>query len=115
VAEQRKSAPNSDEAEVVANAMLTARWGMAAVVTEQDLRQAREFIAMADALIAFRSASASRRLCATLETARKAAAAEAAIDRTPCPHGVSYPQVCPRCYAAGRGEPEIDRGNEDGA
>lgn len=104
-----------DEAQSVAEAMLTARWGIPTAVSELDLRQAREFIAMADALIAFRSASASRRFCATLETARKAAAVEAAIDRTPCPHGVSYPQVCPRCYAAGRGEPDPGCGNEDGA
>jgi len=80
--------PSPEEAEIVANAMLTARWGNGdAAVTDLDLRRAREFIAMADALIAHRLANSSGRLCATIETACKAAS----------------------------GEPARDRGNEDGA
>ena len=50
------SDPKPDEAEIVALARIKARWGDVSAITEADLRDAREFIAMADALLKCRLA-----------------------------------------------------------
>lgn len=135
--------PNPDEAVIVAEAMLAARWGNGdAAVTDLDLRRAREFIAMADALIAYRGRTIEAELrsnCGESLSPHEwaagllrvvgrrlgAGASEPAINHTPCPHGKSYPHVCGICLHStteqktadrrAASEPALDRGNEDGA
>ncbi len=87
-----------DEPASVALAMVQAQRGNGAAVTQQALRDARVFIAAADALIACRKAAAR----AELQQACAFGPMPSALARTRWPSNVTS-------------EPAHDRGNEDGA
>ncbi len=92
------SAP--DEVQAVALAMLQA--GSGTVVTEQALREARVFIAAADALIAYRGRTIEAELRSNCG------------DELP-PHEWAAGLLRVVARRLGAGEPALDRGNEDGA
>jgi hypothetical protein len=112
-----------DETESVALAMVRAKWGNGAGVTAQDEREARVFIAAADALLKCRLAQHGPKgrpgECVVMPLGAPSGSdystlADDRMMRESLPTG-GWPSRRLRWPADGTSEPALDRGNEDGA